>query len=175
MQNRCKRDSLYPMNRCYIIVKKNIELAVDELVPGTLGAMHLIPYCKIHCSISDSLSFQFLSLLINSQSAVSVTVGALHGMFFPSSTKAPYNEPVPSAARSRLLWCSYLLGFSWLTTQKGRVPPIRLPSCIKKLEQYAKGNWKKGDSILARKWKIVTVLLLSKNVQLQSSLRALFF
>lgn len=83
MQNRCKKNSLYHMNRCYIIVKKNIELAVDEPMPGTLGAMHLIPYCKIHCSISDSLSFQFLSLLINSQSVVSVTVGAQHGMFFP--------------------------------------------------------------------------------------------
>lgn len=141
-------------------MKKNIELAVDEPMLGTLGAAYLIPYCKIHCSISNSLSFQFLSLLINSQSVMSVTVGAQHGMFSLSSAKAPYNEPVPSAARSRLLWCSYLLSFCWLTTQRGRIPPFRLPSCIKKLQQYAKGNWKKGDSIMACKWKILMVCYL---------------
>lgn len=35
-----------------------------------------------------------------------------------SSAKAPYNEPVLSAPSSRLLWCSYLLSFSWLAIQR---------------------------------------------------------
>lgn len=75
---RCEKNILYHSTglQCYIIMKKNIDLAVDEVVPGNLGVANLIPYCKIHCSISSSLSFQFLSLLINSQSAVSVTVRA---------------------------------------------------------------------------------------------------
>lgn len=72
----CKKNILYRISQCYIIMKKNIGLAVDELVPGSLGAANLIPYCKKHCSISSSLSFKILSLLINSQSAVSVTVRA---------------------------------------------------------------------------------------------------
>lgn len=139
-----------------------------------LGAAHLIPYCKIHCSISNSLSFQFLRLLINSQSVVSVTVGAQHGMFFLPQPRlhimSLYPQP-PGADCFDAPIYSASLG----SLHKGRSPPIRLPSCIKKLGRYAKGNWKKSDSILDRKWKIVTVLLLVKNVQLQSSLRALFF
>lgn len=41
---RCKKNILYHIGQCYIIMKKNIDLAVDALMPGSLGAANLIPY-----------------------------------------------------------------------------------------------------------------------------------
>lgn len=65
-----------------------------------------------------------------------------------SSAKAPYNEPVLLAPSSKLLWCSYLLSFSWLAIQRcTNTHPLRRPSAWK-LEQYAHGKWEKKE----RKW-----------------------
>lgn len=124
-------------------VKKNIVLAGDEPGPGSLGAARLIPYWKIHCSISNSLSFQFLRLLINSQSVVSVTVGAQHGMFFPPQPRLHIMSLSPPPPRADCFDAPiYSASLGSLHREAG-FPLLALAS-IKKLEQYAKGNWKKG-------------------------------